>query len=275
MAGEPVFRVLSIDGGGIRGILPATVLTELERLSGRPICSLFDLIVGTSTGGSSRSASRSRTTADELRATPPLTSARSTRRRPAQSSRPGASCSRRSASAPCSAETHGSREAHAIPRPVSNGRWRFPPEPFVDEGKQRELVDGGVYINNPALLAYAISPPARPLALVSLATGTKNPGAPSSADRIKASNWVATARNVMDAAMTGGGQVADAVLRSLASTGHPEHYWRIQTRVGSCSFAMDDSSPQNVACLAGLAARVVVDRAEDLAEIARVVAAAA
>lgn len=44
-------RVLSIDGGGIRGIVPATVLAALEERAGRPISELFDLIAGTSTGG--------------------------------------------------------------------------------------------------------------------------------------------------------------------------------------------------------------------------------
>ena len=47
------FRILSIDGGGIKGIFPATVLSELERqyLNGESIANYFDLIVGTSTGG--------------------------------------------------------------------------------------------------------------------------------------------------------------------------------------------------------------------------------
>jgi uncharacterized protein len=48
---ERPFKVLSIDGGGIRGIIPALVLTEIERRTGKPISSLFDLIAGTSTGG--------------------------------------------------------------------------------------------------------------------------------------------------------------------------------------------------------------------------------
>lgn len=50
--GKP-FRILSIDGGGIRGILPAAVLTQLEDryLDGRSIGDYFDLITGTSTGG--------------------------------------------------------------------------------------------------------------------------------------------------------------------------------------------------------------------------------
>ena len=48
---ERPFRILSIDGGGIRGIVPALVLDEVEHRTGRPISSLFDLIAGTSTGG--------------------------------------------------------------------------------------------------------------------------------------------------------------------------------------------------------------------------------
>jgi uncharacterized protein len=47
---EPV-RVLSIDGGGMRGIIPAMILAEIEHRCGKPISRLFDLIVGTSTGG--------------------------------------------------------------------------------------------------------------------------------------------------------------------------------------------------------------------------------
>jgi patatin-like phospholipase/acyl hydrolase len=44
-------RVLSIDGGGIRGILPAGLLAEVERRAGKPVSALFDLLAGTSTGG--------------------------------------------------------------------------------------------------------------------------------------------------------------------------------------------------------------------------------
>jgi patatin-like phospholipase/acyl hydrolase len=48
---ERVFRILSIDGGGIRGIIPATILASIEERTGKPISQLFDLIAGTSTGG--------------------------------------------------------------------------------------------------------------------------------------------------------------------------------------------------------------------------------
>ena len=44
-------RVLSIDGGGIKGALPASFLATLEDSLGQPVIDYFDLIVGTSTGG--------------------------------------------------------------------------------------------------------------------------------------------------------------------------------------------------------------------------------
>ena len=53
-----LMRILSIDGGGIRGIIPAQILVTLEDIlrkkSGRPdakIADYFDLIAGTSAGG--------------------------------------------------------------------------------------------------------------------------------------------------------------------------------------------------------------------------------
>ena len=44
-------RILAIDGGGIRGLIPALVLAELEARTGRRIATLVDLVAGTSTGG--------------------------------------------------------------------------------------------------------------------------------------------------------------------------------------------------------------------------------
>jgi uncharacterized protein len=44
-------KILSIDGGGIRGIIPGLILTEIEQRTGKPISALFDLVAGTSTGG--------------------------------------------------------------------------------------------------------------------------------------------------------------------------------------------------------------------------------
>lgn len=44
------YRILSLDGGGIRGIIAALWLRELENMLGGPVRDHFDLIAGTSTG---------------------------------------------------------------------------------------------------------------------------------------------------------------------------------------------------------------------------------
>lgn len=45
------FKILSIDGGGIRGLIPALFLANIEGRLQKPLYSYFDLICGTSTGG--------------------------------------------------------------------------------------------------------------------------------------------------------------------------------------------------------------------------------
>ncbi len=44
-------KVLYIDGGGIRGVIPARILAGIEERTGKPIAKLFDLIIGTTTDG--------------------------------------------------------------------------------------------------------------------------------------------------------------------------------------------------------------------------------
>jgi uncharacterized protein len=47
----PTFRILSLDGGGIRGVATAAFLGSIERNLGHRVADHFDLIAGTSTGG--------------------------------------------------------------------------------------------------------------------------------------------------------------------------------------------------------------------------------
>ena len=44
------FRILSLDGGGAKGVYTLGVLKEIEALIGCPLWEHFDLVFGTSTG---------------------------------------------------------------------------------------------------------------------------------------------------------------------------------------------------------------------------------
>ncbi|MBI4184945.1 MAG: patatin-like phospholipase family protein [Proteobacteria bacterium] len=44
------YKILAVDGGGIRGIIPATITEFIERETGRSASQLFDMFIGTSTG---------------------------------------------------------------------------------------------------------------------------------------------------------------------------------------------------------------------------------
>jgi uncharacterized protein len=46
-----MFRILAIDGGGMKGVFAAAFLDQIQSCLPHPIASYFDLIAGTSTGG--------------------------------------------------------------------------------------------------------------------------------------------------------------------------------------------------------------------------------
>ena len=51
-ASSTALWILVIDGGGIKGLVPALIIEELEKVcGGNPVWDLFDLVCGTSTGG--------------------------------------------------------------------------------------------------------------------------------------------------------------------------------------------------------------------------------
>jgi predicted acylesterase/phospholipase RssA len=163
-------------------------------------------------------------------------------------------------------------------RATSAAPMFFKPQIVRDGDRERMLVDGGVYMNNPALLAYMLGAQAaargeRPLALVSLGTGTRPPRAPlPAAERAQMRDASTAARTLLEAVATGSGRLAHLLLSRLAD-GERFRYWRLQTAVGPCSFTMDDSSAENVACLYRCARELVSESDEELSAITDVLAA--
>jgi predicted acylesterase/phospholipase RssA len=342
------FRVLAIDGGGIRGIIPATVLADLERrIAPRAVADAFDLIVGTSTGGilalglTAPDGGRPRHAAARLLALyqeeagtifpgggPPTLTQRvfGTRdpgvwfedpvarlvqqsgERKAQSSKsryPLAGLERvlteYLGDAPLADAVtdvvvtsydmanhepvmFSSRERDGFvtdvsmlvaARATSAGPTYFDPQVVSDGERERVLVDGGVYVNNPSVVGYLLGGQAadeagRPLVLVSLGTGTRPPADPSAAAELKSGDSLMFARSLVEAVATGSGAMGHALLTGIANR-ESLAYWRLQTTVGTCSFAMDDSTPENVECLSARGADLVAERGDDLDAIAAAV----
>jgi predicted acylesterase/phospholipase RssA len=320
------FRVLAIDGGGIRGVIPATVLVELERrLAPRRLATVFDLIVGTSTGGiialglTVPDGEHPRHPADRLLefylsdgetifpggGPGPLTRTAWLREgtrysvigleealhrclgdTPLTAALTGVVVTSYDiaygepvvlASRPELGDLSDVTMVVAA-RATSAAPMFFKPQIVRDADRERMLVDGGLYMNNPALLGYLLGRQAaaqdeRPLALVSLGTGTRPPRAPlPAAERAQMREASTAARTLLEAVATGGGRMADLLLARLAD-GDRFRYWRLQTTVGSCSFTMDDSSRENVACLYQCARELVTERDDVLSAITRALAA--
>jgi patatin-like phospholipase/acyl hydrolase len=59
-------KILSIDGGGTRGLFPATILTQLEKDLGKPVTECFDVIIGSATGGIIASTLAAGLTAEQI-----------------------------------------------------------------------------------------------------------------------------------------------------------------------------------------------------------------
>lgn len=65
-SGDQPFRILSIDGGGVRGVFPAHVLRRMEESFEADLYDTFDMIAGTSTGAIIAAAIAARVPAREV-----------------------------------------------------------------------------------------------------------------------------------------------------------------------------------------------------------------
>ncbi len=306
-------KILSIDGGGIRGLIPALVLAEIEARCGKPASSCFDLIAGTSTGGilamglalgqdAGGGKRRPRYAASDLadlyRARGKDIFSRSLWKR--ISSGNGLAEEIYSASGLektlktyfgearlSSALTRVLVSAYDIEarNPLFFKSWRpeydavmreaaratsaaptyFEPALIPVNNEKRALVDGGIFLNSPAVSAYAealrLFPDEKDFFLLSLGTGElAQPYAYKEAKDWGLISWMEPLIGCM---MDGMADACDYQMRLFLG----DRYVRLQTTLEYASEKMDDASAQNVRYLEAEAARLISLREGDLRNI--------
>lgn len=299
--------VLSIDGGGIRGIIPAMVIAHLERQTRKPACELFDLIVGTSTGGI---LALGLSLQDE--AGQPLLAAK---RMVALYERHGAEIfeqslwrklrtvggifeeayshkaleavlkhyfgdrtlsecgipamvtsydiqNRRTVFMKSWHADHASLLCSDAARATSAAPTYFEPANLQWAEESRTLIDGGVYMNSPAVSAYAEARklfPNEPIAMLSLGTGELTRPIPYEEARTWGSAlWV---MSVLDCMFDGAAKAADHQMRLFLG----EEYQRLQATLTYASDDMDDASKGNIRNLKQTAREMIAKTEDELA----------
>ena len=295
-------RVLAIDGGGIRGIIPALVLADLERRTGRRVAELFDMVAGTSTGGIlacaltipgaqpasdlvriyrdrgprifRRSLWQRVTSAEGL-----LDEKHDDRElvRALRDELGDARLSDATTGVLVTSYDLVARQPHFFKswRPdrdasmvdVAHATAAAPTyfEPLALDG--RSLVDGGVFATNPAMCAYAEAQrlrPGEPCYVVSLGTGELTQSIPHE----RAAGWglVAWVRPLIDVVFDGVADTVDYQLRHVCLEGD---YVRLQTVLDRASDALDDASERNLRLLEEQGRDLIAEEDATLAEIAR------
>jgi uncharacterized protein len=282
---------LAIDGGGIRGLIPALVLAEIERRTGRPIASMVDLIAGTSTGGIIACAlalpdpmpaeeiatlyEREGPVIFDRSALHTITSANGyldqryddkglvdTLRRYLGTTRLGQATREllitvydiqaRQAML-LRPSTHADVTMVEAAHATSAAPTYFEP---VRLGA-RTLIDGGVFAVNPAVFAFteADEPPTL---LLSLGTGSHT--RPLAYEKVKDWGRLEWAAPVIDVVFDGSADAVDAQLARLAG----DRYVRLQTRLDEASDDLDDASAENLAALRREAERLIAARSADI-----------
>jgi predicted acylesterase/phospholipase RssA len=274
-------NVLAIDGGGIRGLIPALVLAEIEHRTARRVGELVDLIAGTSTGAIIACA---------LARPEPMTAARIAELYEIEgpkifdrslikkiTSVGGLIDERYDSSGLVEALTRwlGPGRLADLDPPVLLTAYDIQHRRAVFLGASdvtmidaahassaapsyfepvrvgdATLVDGGVFATNPAMCAYAQVGGKLDL-LLSLGTGDHTRPLPY--EKVRDWGQLEWARPIIDVVFDGTSDAVDLQLGSLLSDG----YARLQTRLGEASDDLDDASPENLAALRREAERLI------------------
>jgi len=282
-------NILAIDGGGIRGLIPALVLAEIEQRTGRPISSLFDLVAGTSTGAIIACALTrpNPMPADRLAAIyeeegPQIFDAslvktitslggvideRYDDRELVKSLRGHLGDTRLGEAVTgilVTAYDVEARQALVLRRgddvSMVDAAHASSAAPTYFEPVRlgtRTLIDGGVFAINPAILAFAEAK-GRIDVLASLGTGEHTRRLPYA----KVSDWgqLEWARPIIDVVFDGSADVVDSVLEGLID----DSYIRLQTPLDEASDDLDDASPENLAALRREAEQLIAERSDDI-----------
>jgi len=282
-------KVLAIDGGGIRGIVPARVLAELERRCGRRTGELFDLVAGTSTGAIIACA---------LTRPEPLAAERIARIYHDEGPRIfDRSLLKRIASADGYLDERYESDGllESLRRHLGNARLADATPPVLitayDLERRRALllgaghdvsmvdaahassaapsyfeparvdgltlVDGGVFATNPAMCAYAQLDGGADL-VVSLGCGEHTRRMPY--EEVRDWGRLEWARPVLDVVFDGTSDAVDIQLESLLGA----DYVRLQTPLDEASDDLDDVTPENLAALDREAERLIAARDQEL-----------
>jgi patatin-like phospholipase/acyl hydrolase len=296
----PSIKVLAIDGGGIRGIIPATILSEIQRRLNLDLFQAFDMIAGTSTGGiialgigtkcknngpyspselvdlyvqsgpaifkknfltPARQLVLPKYSPDALEAalaeffhdtefqtalTPLLISSYDLK-----GQLPFLFKSHRIAADPAF-----NWKLTEIARATSAAPTFFPPVHLTRDDEEYALVDGGVFVNNPSMAAYAearsLYPGASQIIVVSVGTGDRKDQITYTA----AKHWglVGWAKQIVPVFMDSVSEAVDYELRVLPGC----TYYRLQvSNLQGASSEMDDVDPENLKHLQAVAEEYV------------------
>lgn len=311
-AKEKLTRILSIDGGGIRGIIPGQLLVSLEKKLQEQtknrdarIADYFDLLAGTSTGGilacahlcpDPKKPQRPKFDAqqvvslylergDEIFHIPTFHKVRtlagtSDEKYPATELEEAlddyfGNIKLSELLKPCLITAYDikRRQGHFFTQhdAVKNKGWDYyvkgvaratsAAPTFFECSKVKSLtnityplIDGGVFVNNPALCAYAevhnkFNVTAKQMAILSLGTGY----AKKSYDYNQAKDWgmIGWVKPLIDIMMSGVSEVVDYQLKQIYDAVEaPKQYLRINVELPiGVNVDMDDASQQNLKAL--------------------------
>lgn len=285
---------------GSAGLIPALVLAEVERRSGRRVWELFDLIAGTSTGGILACAlcAPDPLPAEQLVSLyedeGPAIFDRSVRQRIRSGEglldeKYGADALERALERFLSDKRLAESKPDLLVPAYDMGEpgpYFFKSRKARDEGEDyplsvvaratsaaptyfeplpladQALVDGGVFATNPAMCAFAEVMRFQPTAeIVLLSLGTGQRTRKRSFADVKDWGLVEWARPILDVVFDG---VSDAVHYQLLHALEAGRYWRLQVELTRASDDLDDASEKNLRDLRGHAEELIAASSADI-----------